>query len=82
MNPLTERLPASAKLWLNVLVASIAIGLGAYFCMFFRRNLVKNWKRGAISESVAEVPLWIPDTIVFVGACWTCRVFVPLQVHV
>ncbi|KKM83627.1 hypothetical protein LCGC14_1307430, partial [marine sediment metagenome] len=28
-----------------------------------------NWKRGAVSESVAEVPLWIPDAVVFVGAC-------------
>ncbi|WP_273249217.1 TRAP transporter small permease [Sediminimonas qiaohouensis] len=69
VNLLTDRLPTSAKLWLNVVVASIATGLGAYFCMFLWRNLAKNWKRGAVSESVAEVPLWIPDTIVFVGAC-------------
>ena len=32
-------------------------------------NFVKNWNRGAVSESVAEVPLWIPDLIVFIGAC-------------
>ena len=69
VNLLTNRLPPRGQLWLQGAVATIATSLGTYFCTFLWRNLVKNWNRGAVSESVAEVPLWIPDLIVFVGAC-------------
>lgn len=69
VNLVTNRLPEKAQIWLQCAVAFFATGLGAYFCSFLWRNLVKNWNRGAVSESVAEVPLWIPDLIVFVGAC-------------
>ncbi|MEP3295507.1 MAG: TRAP transporter small permease [Pseudoruegeria sp.] len=68
VNLLTDRLPAETRMWLDAGVAFCATGLGAFFCTFLWRNLVKNWKRGAVSESVAEVPLWIPDLIVFIGA--------------
>ncbi|WP_281930230.1 TRAP transporter small permease [Roseibium album] len=68
VNILTDRLPVKVRLWLEAVVAVFATGLGIYFCMFLWRNFVKNWNRGAVSESVAEVPLWIPDVIVFVGA--------------
>ncbi|WP_366944019.1 TRAP transporter small permease [uncultured Roseobacter sp.] len=69
VNLLTNRLPPRGQLWLQGVVATFGTGLGAYFCTFLWRNLVKNWNRGAVSESVAEVPLWIPDLIVFVSAC-------------
>ncbi|MBT3143228.1 TRAP transporter small permease [Ruegeria litorea] len=68
VNLLTERLSTKARRWLEIGVALCASGLGAFFCTFLWRNLAKNWKRGAVSESVAEVPLWIPDLIVFIGA--------------
>ena len=69
VNILTDRLPGRARKLLEAIVATCATGLGAFLCTFLWRNLAKNWNRGAVSESVAEVPLWIPDAIVFVGAC-------------
>lgn len=69
VNLLTLRLPYRIKQVIEFIVAACAAGLGAYFCTFLWRNLIKNWKRGAVSESVAEVPLWMPDAIVFAGAC-------------
>ena len=68
VNLLTDRLSSKIRVWLESVVALCATGLGAFFCTFLWRNLVKNWNRGAVSESVAEVPLWIPDLIVFIGA--------------
>lgn len=68
VNILTDKLPVKARQMLEVAVAMLATGMGAFFCIFLGRNLAKNWRRGAVSESVAEVPLWIPDAIVFVGA--------------
>lgn len=69
VNLLTLRFPRRIKQVIEFIVAACATGLGAYFCTFLWRNLIKNWKRGAVSESVAEVPLWIPDAVVFAGAC-------------
>ena len=69
VNILTDGLPRRSRQCLEFVVALSATGMGAFFCTFLWRNLAKNWKRGAVSESVAEVPLWIPDLIVFVGAC-------------
>jgi TRAP-type C4-dicarboxylate transport system permease small subunit len=68
VNLLADRLSAKARQWLETGVALCASGLGVFFCTFLWRNLAKNWKRGAVSESVAEVPLWIPDLVVFFGA--------------
>lgn len=68
VNLLTDRLPHTLRLAVETAVAVFATGLGAAFCVFLWRNFAKNWSRGAVSESVAEVPLWIPDLIVFIGA--------------
>ena len=68
VNMLTERLPEQARNWLEAIVALYATAFVGYFCTFLLRNFNKNWKRGAVSESVAEVPLWIPDLIVLIGA--------------
>ena len=65
---LSERLPESANRWLDVFVSLVGALLVAYGCLFFWGSVTKNYGRGAVSESVAEVPLWIPDLVVFVGA--------------
>lgn len=36
--------------------------------------ILRNWTRGSVSESIAEVPLWIP-----VGAVWLGLIFLMLQ---
>ena len=68
VNLITNRLSSKTQNILQSLTALVATGLGAYFWTFLLRNMMKNWKRGAVSESVAEVPLWIPDLIVLIGA--------------
>lgn len=68
VNIVTLLLPARLERWLDAFVSVVAFALIGYGCSFFWRNFAKDWKRGAVSESVAEVPLWIPDLIVLVGA--------------
>ena len=65
---LTTRLPRVAQRIGEVIVSWLAGGFAFYFCIFLARNFLKNWRRGAVSESVAEIPLWIPDLIVLIGA--------------
>ncbi|MET4808174.1 TRAP transporter small permease [Limibacillus sp. MBR-115] len=68
VNLVTSILPKSYQQRLEALVSFFGCGLVGFFCIFLWRNFSKNWHRGAVSESVAEVPLWIPDAIVLIGA--------------
>jgi len=72
VNLLTARMPQSVQHMLESLVSFVGCGMVGFFCTFLWRNFVKNWNRGAVSESVAEVPLWIPDTVVLFGAGLLC----------
>ncbi|WP_320176567.1 TRAP transporter small permease [Roseovarius pacificus] len=65
---ISERLSAKTNRWLDAVVSAIGFLLVAYGCLFFWGTVAKNYGRGAVSESVAEVPLWIPDLVVFIGA--------------
>lgn len=45
------------------------------FCAYWvGRDALRNWTRGSVSESIAEVPLWIP-----VGAVWLGLALLMLQ---
>ena len=33
----------------------------------FWNSIVRNWTRGAVSETVAEVPMWIPEGLLLLG---------------
>jgi TRAP-type C4-dicarboxylate transport system permease small subunit len=34
---------------------------------YFWRSVTRNWTRGTVSSSIAEVPLWIPEGLMLVG---------------
>ena len=36
-------------------------------CWFFTRNVLRNYERGYVSETVAQVPLWLPESFVSIG---------------
>lgn len=66
---LTDVLPDRVFRFLEVFVSTAACILVSGICVFLFRNMAKDWERGAVSASIAEVPLWIPGLIAFVGAC-------------
>ena len=33
----------------------------------FGKSIARNFERGAVSETIAEVPLWIPEGVLFIG---------------
>lgn len=45
---------------MGILSASVA-------CYFFARSVIRNYERGYVSETVAQVPLWLPESLVAVG---------------
>lgn len=52
---------------LEVLCTTLALALTLYLMHFFWRSVSRNWSRGAVSDTVAQVPLWIPEGLVVVG---------------
>lgn len=68
VNIVTNAFSFRVQDWIDRFVSAAAFALMAFFCFYFLRNFNKDWSRGAVSESVAEVPLWIPDLVVLIGA--------------
>ncbi|MEJ6394580.1 TRAP transporter small permease [Gymnodinialimonas sp. 2305UL16-5] len=68
VNLLVSVLPMNVQRWLDAATSLIAALLVIAALRYFFRNLAKDWERGTVSESVAQVPLWIPGTIVCIGA--------------
>lgn len=52
---------------LEILAASLTLVLLTYFAWFFWIRFERNWERGTVSSSVAEVPIWIPEGMVLLG---------------
>ncbi|WP_137389017.1 TRAP transporter small permease subunit [Rhodoligotrophos defluvii] len=56
---------------LRKLVELLCIGtsfaLTLFLCLYFWRSISRNWARGAVSETIAQVPLWIPEGFVLLG---------------
>lgn len=65
---ITDVLPGWARRAAEFVVSATACVLVTSGCVFFFHNFLKDWQRGAVSESIAEVPLWIPGLVVVVGA--------------
>ncbi|WP_282604345.1 TRAP transporter small permease [Pelagibius sp. Alg239-R121] len=52
-------------------VELLCIGFGLFSCgmafWFFTRNVLRNYERGYVSETVAQVPLWLPEAFISIG---------------
>lgn len=64
---LIERVPPRARRALEVLSALIGMMTVAVLIHFFWLRVVRAWTRGSVSNSVAQVPMWIPEAIVTGG---------------
>ncbi len=69
MNLLISRLDAdgAARRAIEVVCALLGILSCSIAFFFFTRNVLRNYERGYVSETVAQVPLWIPETFVAIG---------------
>lgn len=49
------------------IAVSLALFLTFFISIYFLKSILRNFHRGAVSETIAEVPLWIPEGLVLVG---------------
>lgn len=53
--------------FVEMLCVLAAFGLTCYLANYFWRTVLRNWERGSTSETIAAVPLWIPEAFVLLG---------------
>ena len=64
---LLVRTPPPARRGLEIVAAALTLGLSLFLIAHFWRSVSRNWSRGAVSQSIAEIPLWIPEGLVLLG---------------
>ena len=64
---LLARSPPPARRGLEVLGAGLTLALSLFLIAYFWKSVSRNWSRGAVSQSIAEVPLWLPEGLVLLG---------------
>lgn len=67
VNIVASRLQGPWKRGLEIFCLSITLALSCYITWYIWIGVQRNWNRSAVSESIAEVPLWIPEGLVLVG---------------
>ncbi|TNF21373.1 MAG: TRAP transporter small permease [Rhodobacteraceae bacterium] len=67
VNLLSARLSETAQRWLTAIgaAATAVVVLGLTYMFWLRA--AKAWDRGSVSATSAEMPVWIPETIIAVG---------------
>lgn len=56
-----------ARSMIEFLCVLFALGSGGMAFFFFLRNVIRNYQRGYTSETMAQVPLWLPESFIVVG---------------
>ena len=72
VNLLTDRLNAFGQKLMETFALGATFGISLFLGFYLWKSLARNWKREAVSESIAEIPLWIPQSIVMLGLAIFC----------
>lgn len=56
-----------ARRLIEVLCILSTLWVVGFVIRYFWRSVSRNWSRGSVSSSVAEVPLWIPEGLMLLG---------------
>ncbi len=64
---LIERASPGLRRWLEILSAMVGMVTAGLLIHFFWLRVARAWTRGSVSNSVAQVPMWIPEAIVMGG---------------
>lgn len=66
------RLPPRVRTLTEIVTVVVALATMLFLARFVWASFARYWRTGAISWSSAEVPLWIPQLVVFVGIAIFC----------
>lgn len=66
------RLPHRARVTLEVILVLVTLAVVVFLETFIFQTFLRHWNSGSVSWSTAQVPLWAPQLIVFVGIAIFC----------
>ncbi len=61
------RMGGKPRRFMELVCVVVTFAMTVFCAWWVWKDTARNWKRGAVSESVAEVPLWIPTGAVWLG---------------
>ncbi|WP_169569401.1 TRAP transporter small permease subunit [Sneathiella limimaris] len=61
------RLGPGLRHGVEIISCLLSAGVFSLLTFYFGRLLIRNFERGVVSNSIAEVPLWIPQSFVVAG---------------
>jgi TRAP-type C4-dicarboxylate transport system permease small subunit len=64
---LLTRSPPPVRRGLEIVAAGLTLALSLFLIAHFWHSVSRNWSRGAVSQSIAEVPLWLPEGLALLG---------------
>ncbi len=67
----TRRRPRFRR-WLELASAGTAAAVLWFVAWYFARSVARHLERGSASETVAQVPLWIPEGLMLLGLIVLC----------
>ena len=67
VNLLLSATKGAVRRGLEIFIVSITLVMSCYITWYFLFSVKRNFLRGTTSESIAEVPLWIPEGMVLLG---------------
>lgn len=67
VNLLTPRLPPAVRRWLEVLCVLLTLAVMAWLAHLMWQEVALNWRRGAVSDTIARFPLWITPALSLAG---------------
>lgn len=72
VNILSDRLPERFHWILDFVVSALSFVVFTWISYYWYINTLRSLKRGTTSSSIAETPLWIPESMVLVGLGLLC----------
>lgn len=67
VNIVLGRTVGRRRIALEIFSIAVTLAITVFIAGYFWRSVARNWTRGAVSESIAEFPLWIPEGLVLAG---------------
>ncbi|MEG9862212.1 MAG: TRAP transporter small permease [Parvularculales bacterium] len=69
VNILTNAISGLLSLVVELICIAFTFSVITFFARYVWRSLYRNWERGAISPTLTETPIWLVESVFFIGLC-------------
>lgn len=67
VNLLLSRTSGKPRIGLEIFSVTVTLAMTLFITAYIWRSVARNWNREAVSDTIAEIPLWIPEGLVLAG---------------